>query len=308
MSCTQPIYALKLGALNPNTGKERIKILPRRIESSYRYWCEEYGEDNILQLPCGHCESCIEKRARSWAARCVLEAACYEQNCFITLTYSDNCLPSIGLCKKDVQRFIRKLRDRTGRKIRYFLAGEYGEHTYRPHYHLIIFNYFPQDGKFLKPSEHGGFLYRSKEISECWDNKGFILVGDVTYASAGYVARYCQKKLAKQGNTKEFCLMSLRPGIGESFIKQHLYDVYDTDKVYGKFGKNAFVQPFRYYDKVFESIDPERFELVKNVRITNARLSIAADMLRFGFDNVERLYKYKGVSKSIDFEKLKRRI
>lgn len=304
MSCTSPVYALRLGALNPETGKERIKVLPRRIDSSYRDWCDQYGKDNILQLPCGHCDSCIESRARAWAARCVLEAAEYGANCFITLTYNDQCLPKGGLCKSDLQKFIRKLRDVTGRKIRYFACGEYGEHTYRPHYHLIVFNWFPEDAKFLKPSNYGGYLWTSETLMKIWPF-GISSVGEVTYASCGYVARYCQKKLAKEKDTKEFSLMSRRPGIGEAFINRYLDKVYDTDKLYLK---GATAQPFRYFDKVLESVDPKKFEEIKNVRINNARLSIASDMLSFGFDHVEKLYKYKGALKKADFDKLKRRI
>ena len=307
MSCTQPIYALKLGALNPETGKERIKILPRRIGESYRSWCEQYGEENILQLPCGHCESCIEKRTRAWAVRCVLEAAQYDANCFLTLTYSNQCLPKGGLCKKDLQKFIRKLRDRTGRKIRYFACGEYGELTYRPHYHLIIFNWFPEDAKFLKVSDYGGYLFTSKILTELWPF-GISSVGEVSFASCGYVARYCQKKNAHVNDKKEFCLMSRRPGIGEAYAHRFLQEIYDTDKIYIKNGKSASTTPSRYFDKLFEAVDPAAFEIVKNVRIDKSRLSVASDMLRFGFDHVEKLYKHQALLKKDNFEKLKRKI
>lgn len=307
MSCTSPIYALRLGAINPETGKERIKVLPKRIGESYRSWCEQFGEENILQLPCGKCESCIEKRTRSWAVRCVLEAAQYGANCFLTLTYSDPCLPKNGLCKSDLQKFIRRLRDKTGRKIRYFACGEYGEHTYRPHYHLIIFNWFPVDAKFLKVSEYGGYLFTSAFLSSLWPY-GISSIGEVSFASCGYVARYCQKKLAKGNDTKEFCLMSRKPGIGEAFARQHLQDIYDTDKIYVKNGRSASTTPSRYYDKLFEAVDPAAFELVKNERIDKSRLLIASDMLRFGFDHVEKLYDYQGTLKKDKFERLKRRI
>ena len=307
MSCTHPIYALRLGAINAETGKELIKILPVRMDSSYKFWCDRYGKDNVLQLPCGKCPSCVEKRARSWAVRCVLEAAQYKDNCFLTLTYRDECLPRGGLCKKDLQRFIRRLRDFTGKKIRYFACGEYGEHTYRPHYHLIVFNWFPEDAKFLKESEFGGILFTSKILNDLWPF-GISSVGEVSYSSCGYVARYCNKKLARFNDTKEFCLMSKRPGIAEGFIKNHLDDVYDTDRVYVKCGNSTNSIPSRYFDKVFEAVDPEAFEKVKNVRINNAQLSLASEMLRFGFEHVEEYYQYVGSIKKDNFSRLKRRV
>lgn len=307
MSCTHPIYALRLGAINPDTGKEKIKILPVRVDSSFKFWCDRYGSENVIQLPCGHCESCVEKRARSWSVRCVLEAAQYDANCFLTLTYSDQCLPKNGLCKKDLQKFIKRLRDYTGRKIRYFACGEYGEHTYRPHYHLIVFNWFPEDAKFLKDSPYGGLLFTSSILRKLWPY-GHSSVGDVSFASCGYVARYCNKKLARQNDTKEFCLMSLRPGIGEGYIKEHLMDVYDTDRVYLKNGNRSSCSPMRYFDKVFEAVDPDAFEHVKNERVSKARLSLASDMLRFGFEHVEQFYQYAGSIKKDTFDRLRRRI
>ena len=169
---------------------------------------------------------------------------------------------------------------------------------------MIIFNWFPSDVRFLKSSEYGGWLFTSKTLQELWPF-GLSSVGEVSYASCAYVARYCQKKLARGKDTKEFCLMSRRPGIGEAYARQFLEEIYDTDKIYLK---DATAQPFRYYDKIFEAIDPEAFEKVKNVRINNARLSIASEMLRFGFDHVEKLYDYKHRIKKDKFERLKRNV
>ncbi|MCQ2795628.1 MAG: hypothetical protein MJ214_05490 [Bacilli bacterium] len=307
MSCTNPIYALNLGT-NPDTGKMKLKILPKRIESCFSYWCERYGESNIVQLPCGKCPSCIEAKTKTWASRCVLEASLYPNNSFITLTYRDGCLPKYGLCKKDVQKFLKRLRRYLGeQKIRYYCCGEYGEHTKRPHYHLIIFGWFPEDAKFFKKGDYGeGHLYTSKILEDLWPF-GFSMVGEVTYASCGYVARYCQKKMYINGKYKAFSLMSLKPGIGYQFLSDNFDKIYDTDKVYGKFGNSTFTTPFRYFDKVLELHDPQRMEEIKNERISRAKLSIAASMLDLGFEHIEQLYAYKGELKKLKMERLKRK-
>ena len=91
MSCSQPLYALKLGALNPKTGKERIKILPKRPGDDYFSLCAKHGKDSVIPLPCGKCPSCIEARSKSWALRCVCEASLHDENCFVTLTYNNKC-------------------------------------------------------------------------------------------------------------------------------------------------------------------------------------------------------------------------
>ena len=65
MSCSNPLYALRLGAVNPKTGKERIKIIPRIEGNDYFSLCEKHGRDNVIPLPCGKCSSCIEARSIS---------------------------------------------------------------------------------------------------------------------------------------------------------------------------------------------------------------------------------------------------
>jgi len=42
-----------------------------------------------LALPCGRCIGCRLERARQWSVRVMHEASLYEENCFVTLTYSE---------------------------------------------------------------------------------------------------------------------------------------------------------------------------------------------------------------------------
>lgn len=305
MSCTSPSYALLLGT-DPETGKKRLKFLPRRAEASFEYWSHKFGAENILSLPCGKCDSCIEGRTRAWAARCVLESSMYSDNCFLTLTYADSCLPKFGLCKKDLQKFIKRLRKAVGHPIRYYCCGEYGEKTKRPHYHLIIFNWFPDDAKFFRESPNGGMTFTSKTLQSLW-KFGHSLIGEVSYQSCAYVARYCQKKVYIDGKYKAFSLMSLKPGIGQKFFEDNLEAIYDTDKVYFNFGSSSWITPFRYFDKLLERIDPSRLESLKNERVSSAKLSIASDMLRLGLTHIEELYEYKGTLKSLKMDRLKRK-
>ena len=96
---------------------------------------------NIVKLPCGRCMGCRLERARQWAMRCVHESFLYEKNCFLTLTYADDHLPSDGSVNRRVlQLFLKRLRRAyPDAVIRYFGCGEYGEELGRPHYHLCIF-------------------------------------------------------------------------------------------------------------------------------------------------------------------------
>ena len=118
----------------------------------------------------------------------------HEENSFVTLTYSDEHLPDGGrLVLDDFQRFFKRLRKRVGVPVRYYHCGEYGETFGRPHYHACIFGYgFPD--RVLWSYSNGQPLYSSKELSDLWPY-GHALIGEVTFDSAAYVARYIMKKV-----------------------------------------------------------------------------------------------------------------
>ena len=69
----------------------------------FRNGLDPVGE-NYFCLPCGRCMGCRLERSRQWALRCFHESKLYEDNCFVTLTFSDENLlkmcpgmPSNGL-------------------------------------------------------------------------------------------------------------------------------------------------------------------------------------------------------------------
>lgn len=116
-----------------------------------------------------------------------------EKAIFLTLTYNDENLPCGGsLNKEDWQDFIKALRQKyPGRRLLYYMCGEYGDTNKRPHYHAIIFGM-------------SNSLEERVAMYDCWkkcDQFQFFgntwkkTVGEVTKDSAAYVAGYCQKKL-----------------------------------------------------------------------------------------------------------------
>ena len=72
--------------------------------------------------------------------RVVHESYYWDSCIFLTLTYDDDHLPPNGsLVKSDLQKFFKRLRKNSGKKMAYFACGEYGEQTARCHYHVILF-------------------------------------------------------------------------------------------------------------------------------------------------------------------------
>ena len=148
-------------------------------------------------IPCGKCIGCRLAHSRQWAVRCVHEASLHERNCFLTLTFDDAHLPVSGsVSVRDVQLFLKRLRKALSYqniKIRFFACGEYGDKNLRPHYHLILFNYdFSDDRQLLRQTPYGP-LYISDFLFRLWPY-GFHTIGNVTFKSCAYVARYVTKK------------------------------------------------------------------------------------------------------------------
>lgn len=245
----------------------------------------KYGyTDQAVTVPCGQCVGCRLERSRQWAIRCAHEASLYEDNCFITLTYNNDHLPDDkSLDVSHFQKFMKRLRKRFGQNIRFYHCGEYGEQYGRPHYHACIFNFDFKDKKFWRMSNDNR-LYTSEALQELWPY-GYSSIGDVTFESAAYVARYIMKKvngeLAEQHYTDidpqtgeitkrkpEYTTMSRRPGIGKGWLDKYQSDVYPEDFVVMN-GKK--MKPPKYYDSQYELHSPVEHNKIKVNRTRKAK-------------------------------------
>lgn len=171
------------------------------------------GHRDSIAVPCGKCMPCRIRRRSEWTTRLYMEADRYESKCFATLTYADHHLNAArSLNPRDITLFHKRLRRAAGVKIRYYMCGEYGDTTDRPHYHGIYFG--------LGPDQTALF-------SECWPY-GMVKLGTVTHDSIQYVCGYIQKKLYddmadeayhKVGRVPPFARMS--KGIGLDWALQY---------------------------------------------------------------------------------------
>lgn len=168
-----------------------------------------------MPLKCGKCIECLKEYSQIWAMRCMDEASMHMQNCCITLTYAET---DGNLHKDHLQKFIKRLRYYVEpTKIRYFGCGEYGGMKNRPHYHLIIFGWCPDDLQYLygrKNVEH----YKSKYVEEIW-SYGIVEVTHISYEACLYCAKYLTKLDRREHEVPPFTVMSRNPGIGANAIK-----------------------------------------------------------------------------------------
>lgn len=161
----------------------------------------------------------------------MLEAAQHERNAFVTLTYNKEFVPADGsLVPVDCQLWVKRLRRAVApSRFRFFLVGEYGDDSWRPHYHAGLFGY---PGCAYGQSRYSARIidccYWCDLVRDTW-GRGHVFVGNLEADSAQYLAGYVTKKMTArddprlEGRHPEFGRMSLRPGIGHDAM----YDVAD---------------------------------------------------------------------------------
>lgn len=230
-------------------------------------------------VPCGYCTGCRLDKARDWAVRCIHESQMHDENTYLTLTYANNEIPKYGLSKKHFKNFMKKLR-RYGETIhkhnlKFYACGEYGDQFQRPHYHACIFGLEFPDKEFWNFSKTGFKMYRSQALEKLW-TKGYSTIGDLTLETAGYCARYIQKKVYGDidvqadhynGLLPEFALMSRKPGIGHSWFEKYSNDVFPKD---GFHINGRFYKPPRYYDNLYEKKGGDILK-IKKIRKTKIK-------------------------------------
>ena len=241
---------------------------------------------------------------------------------FITLTYNDSFLPRVysddgrvlgyGSLNYDHWRdFMNRFRTYIRRKsfmdrfnlpvyegkVRFYMGPEYGDLNFRPHYHALIFNYdFPD--RYVHTVSNGHRLYRSPLLEALWVDSntnlslGYSSVGDVTFESAAYVARYMMKKVKGEDIDNRYsrfnletgeiffvepekARMSNQSGIGKEWFDRYYFsDILPKDSVSMN---GRIVRPPKYYGSILEKISPSDFERIKQSRQV-AMAQMASDL------------------------------
>ena len=219
-------------------------------------------KDEVLQkyveVPCGKCPSCLSNRRREWACRLSAELQKCASAYFITLTYDDSHRPIADdkyvLVKKDFQDFMKRLRkylsvnypENLDYPLKYVCVGEYGTHTYLPHFHISMFN-LPCSKEHL-----------DTVLSITW-GKGLFHVGEVNSRSAMYEFKYLLKYEEqfpepddiRNNDFKTF--MTCSKGIGLSWLDDEMKRYLRRGKPPNEYNnvildKNSYHLP-RYYRK-----------------------------------------------------------
>lgn len=359
MACYHPLRAFDTGLLTDNY-KPKYKICgPEvdRIHAPYSYRNSEGMQKSSKQvwqdrwitewtpIPCGQCVGCRIDYSRMWADRCMLEAQQYEYNAFITLTYDPEHLPPLkdvvnvetgevakwpSLVPDELTKFMKDLRKYykyhfNHDNIRFYACGEYGGQSGRPHFHVLAFNLPPlPDMKHWFTTDQHEKIYHSEILQNKIWKKGICSIGELTWNSAAYVARYVVKK--QKGVTKglvdlcgnlvsgiepEFTRMSRMPGIAWKYYDEHKHQFYETDEIVMSIrGQVRTIKPPRYFDKMYDlecidNGDPFVMREIKQARTENAKRSMKDQLSRTTLNEQEYL-SVKERNKVAQVERLKR--
>lgn len=286
------------------------------------------GRLSTFRIPCGRCVGCRLRYSQMWAIRCVHEASLYDRNCVVTLTYDDEHLPPDGsLAYLDFQLFMKRLRQHRRRfflknffkrkkfsdltrqearklvelsRVRFYCGGEYGERNLRPHFHACLFN-FDFDDKVVCGSRDGrACLWWSKLAEDLWQ-KGGVRVGEMSFDSAAYVARYIHKKVygdladdhyrvgTDEELKPEFACMSRRPGIGMPWLYKYWGETRRDLSVWSRGHRVVMPRVYAGYveriadcadaraelEKRMKKLDMRPARLLDGARIASARLGLS---------------------------------
>lgn len=337
LPCYSPLKGFRVGTTR--AGKPDYKVVPYSVDhielrngvwtaatTSMRSANAAQVNREFVQIPCGQCIGCRLQYSREWANRLMMELQYHKDAYFITLTYDDLHVPrtwysdpdtgeafqALTLVKKHVQDWMKRLRKRfPDAKIRYYLAGEYGDQTQRPHYHAIVYGLHLDDLVVYKRSPLGHVYYNSDSLQKTWsiyhppkdgedewyEPLGYAVVAAVSWESCAYTARYVMKKM--KGDDAQFytdhnlqppfTLMSRKPGIAAQYFADHP-DIYDFEFIHLPTQNGGLkFKPPRYFDKLFDLEHHDELEEIKAIRKRMAEEATKARMFQTSLSYLEQL-------------------
>lgn len=222
----------------------------------------------FVPVPCGKCPKCRQRRVDGWVFRLLQEEKRHNSSLFVTLTYANPYVPItdngfMSLTKDDPQKFFKRLRKNTGcNTIRYYLCGEYGDTTWRPHYHAILFDAKEQDIEDA---------WRDPDTGQPLGHVHFD--GAPTGDSIAYVCKYINKEHripvhARDDRQPEFSLMSKR--MGDNYLTPEMVRWHSDNEAHHVVlpGGHEKALPRYYREKIFNQED-----LVRHNRLLQVKFS-----------------------------------
>lgn len=293
--------------------------------------CRSPYVTNGRAFGCGQCMPCRVNKRRIWSHRIMLEGKLWPFNTMATLTYEDEKVPRLEdgrgiLNLKHIQDWLKRIRKAyEPSRLRYFACGEYGEQTWRPHYHVMLFNY-PNCvyGQSRYSNITRNCCPACDLVRDTW-TFGNVMLCELNDSTSSYIAGYVTKKMTHpddprlKGLVPEFARMSLKPGIGADFmhevastlmefnLDEKLVDVpstlrhanrvmplgrYLTRKLRTYVGKDEKA-PDEVLRQISEELQPLREAAFENSRSFKKEIIAAADQAVLNMEARQRIFKQR---------------
>ena len=285
LSCVNPTSAWQDMKTTTETGAHPVIFSWKEVERHFAPGQTSSSRFKPINLPCGKCLLCRKRRAQEIAIRALFEIKSYDplqQHSFITLTVDDDHMkevfPGARLQHRPFQLFMKRLRKR-GIDVRYLMCGEYGEKTHRPHYHAVLFGWYPSDSYF----DACGCYHGSKMLEQLWPF-GHLTVDRVNENRVFYVSGYTLKFGSDQERWRPYVRWSRRPGLGSKYIddfgfkamvkkdlqwfKDHKFESW----YYRTFiGRSEVRFGSRYFDSRLALQNQNKFDTIKSSRLSRVQ-------------------------------------
>lgn len=187
-------------------------------------------------MPCGKCLGCRIMNAMQWQFRAECELTKYPVSAFVTLTVNEDSMekvfPGRELQHRPFQLFMKRFRKAFG-SYRYMMCGEYGTNSLRPHYHVILFGWFPNDVQLWSWNDVYA-NYISDSLGRLWrdpvdsSSYGFHTVAYANPATIRYLVGYVLKKCDSDcGSLRSpYLRVSTRPAIGLDWYNRYKKEIF----------------------------------------------------------------------------------
>lgn len=274
------------------------------------------------EVACRLCWQCRYNRVNDLVGRCIAESMFAKKTYAVTLTYAESAgVSAVTLTYEHVQNMIRMLRKRYG-KVRYIVAGEYGNAKGRAHWHIILF--FEEKYPTIDENKRVNWKY--------WKH-GFSYFQHPDWKGFKYVVKYVLKQKELESSDSHLA-MSKKPPLGAKFFMKLAEDhaeqmlvprsfVYKINGVRDDFGKekkflmqgvtrNNFMQHFKKTWVELYGEEPPATEFFEEWDNINYKVEYNDDELRKrlhakntkkdGFVQVEPEIELTPEQRIIDFE------
>lgn len=222
-------------------------------------------DPRVLYVPvkCGKCMECMKANSREWKIRLQEEIRTDKTGQFVTLSFSDESLLSLGegielegynldneIARKAVRRFLERWRKKFKKSVKHWLITELGQtNTERLHIHGLLFT-----GE------------STETIEKIW-KYGNVWIGQyVNERTINYIVKYLYKQDGKHKfyKPKKFCTAGIGKGYTERRDSQNnKFREGETNECYRFRNGGRSALPVYYRNKIYTEDERERLWLEK---------------------------------------------